>query len=142
MWITIAAIVALGLVLALLVAIYLNVDSLAARVWAIAKRERREDAAAAQAALVVTAAPRVAALVASLAEHHARSAADLRAQITAAELRAGIAEREAKDARTSLAIASELVGELRSIVDDLHAAHVCELVSSDPGDAPAVEARA
>jgi Na+-transporting methylmalonyl-CoA/oxaloacetate decarboxylase gamma subunit len=126
----------LALVLALLVAIYLNVDSLPARVWAIAKREREEDAAAAQAALQAAAAPRVAALVAALAECHARSAAELRAQIETAELRARLAERQAKDGGTSLAIASEMVGELRCIVNDLQAACVRHLVSSDPGDEP------
>jgi hypothetical protein len=99
----------LALVLALLVAIYLNVDSLPARVWAIAKRERAEDAAAAQAALQQLAAPRVAALVAALSECHAQSAAELRAQIAAAELRARLAERQAKDAGTSITIASERV---------------------------------
>ena len=124
----------LALVLALLVAIYLNVDSLPARVWAIAMRERAEDAAAAQAALQQLAAPRVAALVAALTECHTQSAAELRAQVAAAELRARLAERQAKDAGTSIAIASELVGELRSIVDELHAVPIVALVATGPGE--------
>jgi Na+-transporting methylmalonyl-CoA/oxaloacetate decarboxylase gamma subunit len=130
--------VVLGLILSLLVAIYLNVDSLPARVWAIAKRERAEDAAAAQAALQAVAAPRVAALVAALSDCHAQSAAELRAQIAGAELRARLAERQAKDAGTSLTIASELVGELRSL---LHGLDVAPAGSFDADDEPQDEGR-
>ena len=109
---------ALALLLAV-IAIHRKLDAIPARIWSIARRERDQDESKALTVLTEAAAVKVAALTLSLRTYEEQIAADLRAQVAAAQTRARVIEHRSSDAAIALSAASELVSELAAIVAEL-----------------------
>lgn len=108
----------LALALALLVSIHRRLDALPARAGAD-RRERAPDAAAALGALKQATTLEVATITAALRSYEEHVAEQYQQMLAAAEMRARVAERRSADAGIALSTASELVRELRALVDGL-----------------------
>jgi hypothetical protein len=152
----------LGLILyaGTLVLIRSWINATPARLRAIAKQERERDERRDVDALQEATAVKVGTITRSLRDHEEQIAADLRAQVAAAETRARMAEarargaeREASEATSMLAVVSELLrdvrathqglGELPALVDELRAmvAKAGPRAPAAPPDIEAEEAR-
>jgi hypothetical protein len=118
---SVAILLGLALYVGTLVLIRNWINATPARLWAIAKQERERDERKELDALQEATAAKVGAITRALREHGEQITADLRAQMAAAETRARmaetrvrVAEREASNATSMLAIASELLRDVRS----------------------------
>ena len=130
----------LALALALLVAIYRRLGALPFALRAQARRERDAGQAEALTALQAAAAAKVGAITAAISSHEEEAAARCLSEIGAAELRARVAERRTSDAIPVLGAASELVRELRHLLDELRPAGA-ELRPAHPTPMPDSGAR-
>jgi small-conductance mechanosensitive channel len=111
--------VELAVVLALLIVILRRLGGLPMHVSIVARRERAEDAAAAQTILQEAAAAKVGALVTALRSYNEQIATDFREQVATANLRARVAERRAAEVSGVLTTATELLREVRAMHDVL-----------------------
>jgi hypothetical protein len=116
-----AAIAALLLYAGALLLIRSWINATPARLWAIAKQERERDEHRELSALQEATAVKVGAITRSLRDYDEQIAAEVRAQVAAAEMRARTAEarargaeREASEATSMLAVVSELLRDVRA----------------------------
>jgi hypothetical protein len=92
-----------------------RVDLIPWRTWELSKKELAHENGPALAALQEAA--KLGPVVASIRAYHEQIAADFRAQIGDAQLRARVVERRSSDAGVALDAASALVRELRALRD-------------------------
>jgi hypothetical protein len=153
-----AILVGLFLCVGTLVLIRSWINATPARLWAIAKQERERDERRELCALQEATAVKVGIITRSLRDHEEQIAADLRAQVAAAETRARtaeararVAEREASEATSMLSVVSELLrdvrathqglGELPALVAELRAMAAKGGTAPAPSASEAEEAR-
>jgi hypothetical protein len=110
----------LAIALALLVAILLKVATLPAALQAQGRRERSEGRAEGMQFLQEVAATKVGLITLSLRDHDALAAERHLDEITAADVRARLADARATNIVSALATASELARELRPTLAALH----------------------
>ena len=124
---TMIEIVAIGGAVAvlLLIGLHRRIGGMPSRLWAIARdeiaRARGADDARADEVLREVVGEKAERLLSGVRAYHDKIAADLRAQLAAAEVRARAAERAATDMTTALETATTLVRELRGMLDDQRA---------------------
>lgn len=108
--------------LALWAALYRKLDRFPAALRAQVRRERAEAQAEAMTVLQAAAALKVGAITAALRAREEEAATLYRDEVAAADLRTRIAERRAADAAPMLRTASELLRQLRELLNPLVAA--------------------
>jgi hypothetical protein len=113
---SVAAVVLLVLVLAV---ISWRIGRIPRRIVTLIKNERAQKDGQAQAVILEAAALKCGPLIAGIRAYHDQITASYQAQIAGAEMRARLSESRASDATTYLSAASELVGELRALRDEL-----------------------
>jgi hypothetical protein len=126
-----------------------KVDAIPERVGALARDERSRAEERAQTVFQEAAAAKIGPMVAGLRGYHDQLAALAREQRAAAELRARMVERQSSEAGVALSAASELVRELRALLDETAARTRAGAVPEaragtvdepvDPGQRPTVE---
>jgi hypothetical protein len=104
--------------LALWAAFWRLINGMPLRIFGLSRQERAADEAHALAVLEAAAAARINVLTLSLRSYEEQLAERSREAVAAAELRARVAEGRSTAAVSALGAASQLVGELRTLVMD------------------------
>jgi hypothetical protein len=128
--------VSAGLNLALWGALWNKLAGLPAAIQAEVRRERREGEARALTVLQEAAAARVGSITLALRSLEEQESARHRAELGAAETRARVAERRVSEVLPALGAASDLVRELRALLDwvrDAEAEEETVVISADRG---------
>lgn len=106
-----------GLLVVHLLVLYRWIGWLPFAVYDLHRKERDKDHAEALAALHDAATAKARSLVTGIESYHERLAADLRSQAIDAQLRARVLERRSEEAGLSLEVASNLVTQLRELLE-------------------------
>jgi len=121
----------LVIALALLIAINHKLAHLAPRLWAMMREEHARADGRAMTVLQEAAAMRVGLITTSLRQYEKQVAEAFRAHVAESQNRARIVERRSDDAGVALAAASELVRDLRALLDGLGVVHGRSAVRAD-----------
>jgi hypothetical protein len=114
---SLSTLVAAALSLALVLALHVRVSRIPHVVWSLARRERAQDGASLLDSMKEAVAARSGHAIVAIQAYQEQIAQSLRIQIAEAETRSRAAERRAAEAVKALDAASDLVRDLRAVVE-------------------------